>query len=248
MSLIYLLAATGAEVRAVPGMAFRAWNPAVNSTVTFGANRVQGCVTGIGPQAAGSAMQSAAARINNAKPRAMLVTGTCGALMAGLREGAIVTYTECLFAGLAGEERVIADAELTARMTRTLGQAGIEFQSVRGITTAKVAATRQAKTRLAETGASVVDMESYVILSAAREVDVPAVVLRVVSDGVDREFPDFSRAITPEGRVNRLAAAAIAATAPLSTARLMLAQQRALRKLSLALEAVLGSNCWPDAG
>lgn len=245
--MIYLCTATEAEAKAALHLGFRAPDSGRIREVMCGANRVKVVVTGIGPRAAGAAMQSAAADIDSDKPCAVMVAGTCGALSASVREGAIVTYAECFFAASASLERVTTDPKLTEHVARTLRQAGIESQSVCGITSPEVAATRREKSRQAATGANVVDMESFVILSAARQMDVPAVVLRVVSDGVDREFPDFSRAISPEGSVNRLAAAAIAVRAPLATARLMLAQRRALQRLSLALEAILGSR-WPDAG
>lgn len=239
VSVIYLLTATEAEARAAPLAALRGLNSGVNGVKIF--------VTGIGPQATASAMQAVAEGASADKPRAIVVAGTCGALAAGLREGAVVTYSECLFDGLASAERVTPDAELTGRMASVLRQCGIECQSITGVTSPKAAATRQEKNRLAATGASVVDMESYVILSAARQMAVPAVVLRAVSDGADREFPDFTRSITLEGGVNRLVAAAIASAAPLATVRLILAQRRALRRLSLALETVLGSGNWPGA-
>lgn len=248
MSEIYLLTATEAEARAAPRRAYRVLNPGSSHEANCGANRVKLFVTGVGPRAAGSAMRFMTADMNRAKPRVIVVAGTCGALAAGVQEGTIVTYAECLFAGSTSLESAAPDAELNARMERLLRKAGIEPQSVRGVTSPVVAATRGEKIRLAASGASVVDMESYVILSAARQMEIPAAVLRVVSDGVDREFPDFTRAITPEGRVKRLAAAEIASTAPLATARLMWAQRRALRKLRFALETISGSGGWLDAG
>lgn len=248
MSYIYLLTATEAEARAAARRAFRAPKPGLSREITCGVNRVQVFVTGVGPRAAESAMRSLADEMRVAKPCVIIVAGTCGGLGEGVQEGTIVTYTECLFERSASVESATTDAELTARMGLVLREAGIESRSVKGVTSPVVAATRGEKIRLAASGASVVDMESYVILSVARQIGVPTLVLRVVSDGADLEVPDFTRAITPAGRVNRLAAAAIASRSPFATARLMLAERRALRKLSLALGTVLGSGCWLDAG
>jgi nucleoside phosphorylase len=53
----------------------------------------------------------------------------------------------------------------------------------------------QAKLQLAQSGAFVVDMESYSILEAAHAANIPAAVIRVVSDTADFELPDFNQAL-----------------------------------------------------
>jgi nucleoside phosphorylase len=58
-----------------------------------------------------------------------------------------------------------------------------------------VASTKDDKLQLAATGAQVVDMESYEVLSAAHKLGIPAIVVRVVSDSLDRKLPDFNRAL-----------------------------------------------------
>jgi nucleoside phosphorylase len=68
-----------------------------------------------------------------------------------------------------------------------------------GITSPRVAITKDDKLRLARSGAQVVDMESYDILLAAQECSAPAAVVRVVSDSLDRRLPDFNRALNPDG-------------------------------------------------
>jgi hypothetical protein len=49
----------------------------------------------------------------------------------------------------------------------------------------------------------VVEMESFHILKSARDVQVPAVSVRAISDTVDEDLPfDFGRAIRPDGRIS----------------------------------------------
>lgn len=70
----------------------------------------------------------------------------------------------------------------------------------------------------------------------------PVAVVRVVSDSLDREMPDFNPALKPNGEINRLAAARIAAQSPLRTLRFMALQRRALRELRSALECLLSAD------
>lgn len=239
MSVIYVFSATEAEARAVAG--FVSLPARRDEEISCGPHRVRVFVTGIGPLAAKGFMQGVA-KLKNAKPDALLVTGTCGAIAAGISEGAIIVYDASRSDGLEGREALKTDLVLTRHCASVLDQAGIEHVSATGITSSNIAASRQEKLRLATAGASVVDMETYEILSAANELRVPTAVVRVVLDGVDRELPDFSRAIAPNGGVNRLAASVIALRSPFATARLIMAQRRALRKLSRALDAILGSK------
>ena len=64
-----------------------------------------------------------------------------------------------------------------------------------------VASTATQKAALAEI-ADAVDMESYAIVAAAQRCNVPAVVIRAISDSFDQDMPmDFSDAISKDGRV-----------------------------------------------
>ncbi len=71
-----------------------------------------------------------------------------------------------------------------------------------GVTSPRIAVSRNDKLELAQTGALVLDMESYEIISAAHKFGIRAMVVRVVSDSLDRQLPNFNRALNPDGTVN----------------------------------------------
>jgi hypothetical protein len=87
-------------------------------------------------------------------------------------------------------------------------------------------------------------MESYSILDAAATAGVPAIVLRVVSDSLDRDLPDFNRALNDAGALDGRKALKVALGSPLRTVKLLSANRRAMRHLGKALEIVLPSDCF----
>ena len=82
-------------------------------------------------------------------------------------------------------------------------------------------------------------MESYSIVEAASSACVPVMVLRVVSDSLERDLPDFNRALNDAGTLDGRKALKVALGSPLQTAKLLAANRRAMRHLSNALEIVL---------
>jgi nucleoside phosphorylase len=131
--------------------------------------------------------------------------------------------------------------QLSAQITALLSAQNVSCRSVIGITSPRVAITKDDKLRLARSGAQVVDMESYDILMAAQECGVPAAVVRVVSDSLDRRLPDFNRALNPDGSVNSGKALRVMLGSPLLTARAFTANKRATRHLASALSVVLSA-------
>ena len=111
-----------------------------------------------------------------------------------------------------------------------------------GITSPQIAITRDDKLGLARAGAQVVDMESYAILFAARQAGVPATVVRVVSDSLDRKLPDLNPALNADGSINKGRALRIMLGSPLLTARAIAANNRAARHLAKALSVVLSAD------
>ncbi len=77
---------------------------------------------------------------------------------------------------------------------------------------------------------------------------VPAVVLRVVSDSVDAEMPDFNRALNADGALNGPRALWIALGSPLETLRLLASNKRAMERLTPAVKLVLESDCFSRIG
>ena len=132
--------------------------------------------------------------------------------------------------------------ELAEQLTALLNAQNVVCKSVLGITSPRVAINKDDKLRLAGTGAHVVDMESYGIISAARKLGVPAIVVRVVSDSLDRKLPDFNRALNPDGSINNSMAFRVMLGSPLLTVRAYLAGTRATRHLATALRPILSAD------
>jgi nucleoside phosphorylase len=176
------------------------------------------------------------------KPEAMLVIGLCGGLTEAMHEEGIVAYTDCLSAD--NQPRLRCSPALTNAIVENLQTSGITCDRVTGITSPRIASGRIEKVQLAKSGASVVDMESYEILSAAARAGVPAAVLRVVSDSLDAQIPDFNPALDANGGLNGRKALGIALGSPLKTLRLIGANKRAMGRLTPAVRLVLQSNCF----
>src|SRR5262249_41837679 len=124
-----------------------------------------------------------------------------------------------------------------------LASSGIACARALGITSPRIATNRQERLMLAESGAAVVDMESYSILEAAGT-GIPVAVLRVVSDSIDRVLPDLNRALNGDGGLDGRRALRVALGSPVRTLRLMAANKRAMQGLTKALEIVLKAPCF----
>lgn len=128
------------------------------------------------------------------------------------------SYCLCISSGFAGGLKpgcAVGDL-LAAKSVRTAAkssalQCNAEFvaeaeqsgaRSVETLLSAEaVASTATQKAALAHI-ADAVDMESYAIVAAAKRCNVPAVVIRAISDSFDQDMPmDFSNAISEDGRV-----------------------------------------------
>jgi Phosphorylase superfamily len=176
------------------------------------------------------------------KPEAILVIGLCGGLTEAMHEDRIVAYTDCLSAG--NQARLGCSPALANAIVEDLQTSGITCDRVTGITSPRIASGRDEKVQLAKSGASVVDMESYEILAAAACAEVPAAVLRVVSDSLDARMPDFNPALDANGGLNGRKALGIALGSPLKTLRLIGANKRAMGRLTPAVRLVLQANCF----
>jgi len=128
------------------------------------------------------------------------------------------THTVCIASGFAGSLRpahkvghILAARAVqqlgkakTIECSRNLFMAAYENQATEAklfLTTDKVIATAEEKQQLAPF-ADAVDMESFAILSAAKQKNLPAIAIRVVSDRFDEDMPaDISATVDERGRV-----------------------------------------------
>lgn len=257
MSLIYVFAASRVEGRPVERLTSAgsgADESGLGQVRTARTQHFRLIVTGMGPRNAEARARGALgvdaandlkAGTASKQPDAAIVIGWCGALSRSVGKSAIVAYTEALSTE-AGRLPLPCARNLRERITNLLASRDVPCELVVGITSSRIATTPTEKLNLAQTGASVVDMESYAILSAAADAGVPAVVLRVVSDALDTRIPDFNRALTAQGRIKTGKAARIALRHPLQTAGFLLTNRRSMEKLSQALEIVLKADAFAN--
>ena len=221
--------------------------------IAAGPNQLEFFLTGVGPKKAreraaeifsDSQQRPIAGDLKSEKPDAVIVIGLCGGLADSLPEMTIVTYSSCVSETSGGIPCSCAP-QISAKVTALLDTQNPPCRSVVGITSPRVAVSRNDKLQLAQTGAQVVDMESYEIISAAQKSGIPAIVVRVVSDSLDRQLPDFNRALNPDGTVNNGKALRVILGSPLLTARAYAASKRAARHLASALKVVLSADLSP---
>ena len=227
MSLIYVFAASDMEAE-----------PVRKAAASVGVNEIVLFTGAMGPKNARSKAEGAFAASSVAKPAAVLITGLCGGLTADLNEGDIMVYDACLSA-VEGGRKLSCDVALTRSIESVLKSASISYQRASGVMSSRIATNRAERSALATSGARVVDMESLAILDVAASIGVPAAVLRVVSDSVDRNLPDLNSALNEGGGLDGRKALGVALRSPIATVRLLAANRRAIQHLSGAIQIVL---------
>jgi nucleoside phosphorylase len=246
MSLIHVFAASSMEAEPIRKIAVPS-EP--GSPAVCGSNEVILITSGMGPINAKTKAEAAlTVRADSAarRPDAVLMIGLCGGLTEPLPEGTIVAYTECRSTNIDNLSLPCSD-RITDSIVALLASSDIRCDRVVGITSSHFATTRPERLALANHGAAVVDMESYSIVNAATNAGVPAAVLRVVSDSIDRELPDLNRALNNVGALDGRKALKVALASPLSTARLLAANRRAMKRLTPALQLVLKAPCFASS-
>lgn len=250
MPLVYIFASS--KMEAQPVLALAPKNTPMPKgrpvMVGAGANRFELIVTGMGT---GNARIKANAALgtdreppSDRKPDAILVIGLCGGLTEEMREDRIVAYTDCLSAEKSPPLQ--CSDELTSAITGVLQQHRISCARVTGITSPRIASNRSEKQALARLGASVVDMETYQILSAAARAGIPSAVLRIVGDPLDTNIPDFNSALDANGGLIGSKAIWVALGSPFETWHLLAMNKRAMARLAPAVKLILESNCFSN--
>lgn len=142
-------------------------------------------VAGADPQRAGELATEAVA----AGAKALLSFGLCGALDPDLEAAAIVLPTRIIAAEAKG---LRCDPDWTQRLADALG----DMVTKRDVTLAHsaviVPGPRRKAVLRANTGADVVDMESYAVGQVAKRANVPFAVIRAVSDTAATRLPEWT--------------------------------------------------------
>jgi nucleoside phosphorylase len=257
MALVQIFAASEAEAEPVRRIAHATVSGASAEALPLrvGGNDFLVIVGGMGPRAARakavealtlSPLSDGVPLANQRKPDAVLVIGLCGGLSRSLSETQIVAYTDCLSTEQ-NKPPVRCSPSVTNSLIELLKSRGIACSAVTGITSPRVAVTKEERLALGQSGASAVDMESYEILAVANQAAIPGAALRVVSDSLDREMPDFNRALRTDGTVDRWQLFRAMLGSPLRTARLLALNKRAMQHFAKALEVILPADCFARA-
>jgi len=249
MSLIHVFTASKTESHAVEQLMNRSeGNASGTNAGRIGANEVVLFTTGIGPKSARSSASSVLLGSDRAithsdlhRPDAAIVVGMCGSLTSSIGESEVIVYTECLSSS-GNSEHIRCTRPLVEHITALLKAKNINCRSAVGVSTPRIATTKDEKLTLAKSGAEVVDMESYEIVAAALQARLPVAVIRVVSDSLERPIPDFNSAVQDNGEINSVNLLKVFIGSPILTSRAFVASRRALRTLNSALEIVLGDG------
>ncbi|URR35697.1 hypothetical protein NBE99_00765 [Thermosynechococcus sp. HN-54] len=182
------------------------------------------------PLRAGAAVVTTPAFIAALKnpPPMVLVLGVCGGLHPDDRVGDIVVYTTC-------QDEAGQAYPLDERLVAKLEPA---WRRVKAITTEKTLSRVQEKQDLAARwGVEVVDMEGVPLLKALA--GIPVVMVRVISDGGDRDLPDLSQAFDVKGNLRPWALTMAMVRNPVAAARLIQGSLQALKVLERIAPAIV---------
>ena len=160
------------------------------------------CRTGLGRRAA----EAAEAVLASFSAKAVLSVGTAGGLSPTLGAGDVVIcerVSALASASAHNVEPVAADPGLLAAAMKAGKDAAITVHVGRSLTVDTVAWGADDKARLRRrTGDDVVEMESYWVGRVARELDIPFLAVRVVSDGADDTLVEIPGLVGEDGTID----------------------------------------------
>ncbi len=129
------------------------------------------------------------------KPDLCISSGLAGGLKPELKSGEIVVAREVL---LANEGKKFRSRALLVELAEETGATPVNLF----LTNTQVVCRAQSKQSLAKFG-DVVEMESFHVLTRAREQQVPALAIRAISDTVEEDLPlDFGRSMGRDGQIS----------------------------------------------
>jgi hypothetical protein len=164
------------------------------------------------------------------KPLGILLMGLCGSLSPQLAVGDIVNYQTCAY--MSNQTTALlhsCDGELTTLLHHKLGE---QVSRVKGFTSDRIIVSAEEKRHLGQLyNSQVVDMEGFAALEVLSRVGVAVGMVRVVSDDADRNLPNLSSAISPEGSLQPLPLALGMMRQPIAASRLIRGAMHGLRVL-----------------
>ncbi len=155
--------------------------------------------------------------------KSVILIGLGGSLSADYSVGDVVIYENCSYLDKGNLGTKNCDLELNNYLINNLN-----CHLIKGLTTDTLVHQSKHKKNLSEqTYLSVVDMESFAILSYFES----ATVVRVISDNYEDNLPDLNSAITPDGKLNKGKMAIALMQEPLKAIKLIQNALISLKKL-----------------
>ncbi|MDM9384806.1 nucleoside phosphorylase [Chlorogloeopsis sp. ULAP01] len=168
--------------------------------------------------------------LNHPQPR-VLVMGLCGSLTPKYKVGEIVLYQNNIY-----QENTNSSLQQKSCDRTFTCELDLLFQKkvplVTALTSDRVICSANEKRHLHQTlNAEVVDMEGFAILEFFEQTGVSVAMLRVVSDGCDRDITNLNLALSLDGSLQPLAFAVAMLKQPIAATRLIRGSLQALKVL-----------------
>lgn len=199
--------------------------------------------TKMGPK---NATQQAKIALDNTKAKIVIITGLAGGLSQECQQGDLVIYKNCYFLpsdNASLDSPINCDQKLTSLIINTLQSNSLTIHQGDGITLPWVVCKADQKKSLAKNYKTIaVDMESYQILSAAKEKALSATVLRVISDDASGDLPNVNLAMNEMAEVNNLKMLVELAKHPILAARFLLNLKKSISVLKDCLPKILNQS------
>jgi Phosphorylase superfamily len=161
----------------------------------------------------------------------VLLMGLCGSLSPDCAIGDLVLYQECM----TQSQEIYPCASSWIESLRSLKGA----HRVQSLTIDRIISTASEKRYLWQTYvAKVVDMEGAIVLQSLTPSGVSVAMLRVVSDGYDRNIPNLNMALKPDGSLDALSLALAFCKEPIAAAHLIRGSLRGLQTLQSTTTAL----------
>jgi len=171
---------------------------------------------------------------------AVIVVGFAGGLNPRLKVGDAVIYDHCYLENNDRAHSIDCDMNLTRLILDIMQKSKLQSINGAGVTVNRVVTGAREKIALGiHYKAMAADMESYRMIAACAEIPVPAAVLRIISDGVEADLPDFNFAIESDGRINNWKMAFTMLKTPFSSIRFFRNLSPAMSAFRECLKALL---------
>lgn len=170
----------------------------------------------------------------------VLVMGLCGSLQPQYQVGDIVVYADCIYQENTGKTLVYeCDATLTESLQQSLHQAAV----VKAFTSDRMIWLSTEKRQLGQIlAADVVDMEGFAVLKFFNSTGVRVGMVRVVSDGCDRNLPNLNSTLNSNGSLKPLSLAIGMLKQPIAATRLVRGALQGLQVLEQVTTCLFHSS------